>query len=306
MKKTVIIILAVLPIIMVISIAFAGRIFSLYNHVAVEKIKFVDELGADLDAGYLFKVNVGESKSTHIHIFPELASNKSVTYTSQDESVCTVDKDGRVTGVAIGSTNILVKTVDGSKTAILDVKVTDENVRGVSLPKTELELVPGTSERLQAIVEPYTALNKHVIYTSSNPDVASVNVNGVVTARTAGVATITATTEDGGFTAECIVTVIDAVPKISFDFTGATGVTQSGAGYIVNLTTLDLTPYIRVNTEEFTAADVKIKIVGGTDCATVAGNTVTFNQIGFIVLKAYTGTDAAPQNAIEVRLMHNP
>ena len=66
MKKTVIIILAVLPIIMVISIAFAGRIFSLYNHVAVEKIKFVNELGLDLDAGYLFKVNVGESKSTYI------------------------------------------------------------------------------------------------------------------------------------------------------------------------------------------------------------------------------------------------
>ena len=72
MKKTVIIILAVLPIVLVITIAFAGRIFSLYRHVAVEKVRFVDELGEEISSDYLLKVNVGETKGTNIQIFPEL------------------------------------------------------------------------------------------------------------------------------------------------------------------------------------------------------------------------------------------
>lgn len=304
MKKTVIIILAVLPIVMLISIAFAGRIFSMYNHVAVEKIKFVDELGEELGDNYLFRVNVGESKSTHIHIFPELASNKSVTYTSQDESICTVDKDGNVTGVSIGTSSIVVRSVDGDKTAILGIMVTAERVTGVSLPMTSLELLPGTFEMLTAIVEPYTAIDKNVTYTSDNAEVASVNASGKVTANKAGSAIITVTTHDGGFTAQCTVTVTEGIPPISFDFTGADGVVSSGVGYIVNTTTIDLTPYIIINSTDFSVADVKIQIVGGTDCATLSGNVLTFEGTGIVVLRAYTGNDNAPQNTIELRLMH--
>lgn len=80
------------------------------------------------------------------------------------------------------------------------------HVTSVSLDKTSLELTEGGTGTLIATVEPNNATNKNVTWESSNTSVATVN-NGEVTAVSAGTATITATTEDGGFTADCTVTV---------------------------------------------------------------------------------------------------
>ncbi len=81
------------------------------------------------------------------------------------------------------------------------------SVTGVSLNKTALTLAEGLSETLVATVSPSGATNKKVTWTSSNSTVASVDQNGKVTANEAGNATITVETEDGGFTANCEVTV---------------------------------------------------------------------------------------------------
>ena len=302
MKKTVIIILAVLPIVLLITISFAGRIFSIYRHVPVEKVQFVDEEGEKVRDDYFLKVNVGETKGTEIQIFPELASNKSVSYTSTDNSVCTVDKEGNVTGVSSGMASVLVKTVDGSKTALLGIRVVAENVTGVTLSQTEMELVPGAYQMLSAIVEPYTALNKNVVYSTDNPSVVSVNANGKITAISIGTATVTVTTADGGFTASCRVTVKAGEPLFAFDFTGAPEFVQSGVGYIVSASTVDLTPYIKINSEEISLSDVKLKINSGD--ATLDGNVLTFNQNPVVIIVAYTGSDEAPQHQIELRLLH--
>lgn len=80
-------------------------------------------------------------------------------------------------------------------------------VTGVSLNKTSETLNIGNSVSLIATVTPSHATNKNVIWNSSNSSIASV-VNGVVTANRAGTATITAATEDGGFIAQCTITVM--------------------------------------------------------------------------------------------------
>ena len=82
-----------------------------------------------------------------------------------------------------------------------------EIVSGVTLDKNSLNLAPGGKEQLTATVTPDTALNKTVSWTSSNPAIATVSEDGQVTAIAGGSAVITATTEDGGFTATCTVTV---------------------------------------------------------------------------------------------------
>lgn len=87
-------------------------------------------------------------------------------------------------------------------------------VTGVSLNKTAITLTVGTSEQLIAIVTPDDALNKNLIWTSDNKAV-SVDENGLVKADSIGTATITVTTEDGGYTAICEVTV-KAIPYCSF------------------------------------------------------------------------------------------
>lgn len=78
---------------------------------------------------------------------------------------------------------------------------------GVTLDRTELTLPDGTSAQLTATVTPSKANNKVVIWESSDPSIATVE-GGRVTAVTPGDAVITATTEDGGFTAQCNVFVI--------------------------------------------------------------------------------------------------
>ena len=84
-------------------------------------------------------------------------------------------------------------------------------VAGITLNKTSETLTVGNSVSLTATVTPSNATNKNVTWSSSNSSIASV-VNGLVTANKAGTATITATTADGSFVAQCFVTVVDG-PK---------------------------------------------------------------------------------------------
>ena len=81
------------------------------------------------------------------------------------------------------------------------------HVTSVSLDKASLELTEGGTGTLIATVEPNNAINKNVTWESSNTSVATVDANGLVTAVSAGTATITVTTVDGNKTAACTVTV---------------------------------------------------------------------------------------------------
>ena len=80
-------------------------------------------------------------------------------------------------------------------------------VTEVTLNTNELILMPGNTETLIATVLPKNADNKEVKWKSSNPAVATVNENGLVTAKKNGTTTITATTIEGKKTATCAVIV---------------------------------------------------------------------------------------------------
>ncbi len=82
-------------------------------------------------------------------------------------------------------------------------------VTGVSLNKTELTLSKGSSFTLFADVKPSLAVNKAVEWLTDDTSVAEVDENGLVTAKEAGTATVTAITVDGEFTASCVITVIE-------------------------------------------------------------------------------------------------
>ena len=94
-------------------------------------------------------------------------------------------------------------------------------VEGVKLDKNELPLTVGDSATLTATVEPAEATNKNVTWTSDNEEVATV-IDGKVTAVAAGTANITVTTEDGEYTATCVVTVSEK-PADSFTVTFMNG-----------------------------------------------------------------------------------
>lgn len=92
-------------------------------------------------------------------------------------------------------------------------------VTGVTLNKSTLELTVGNKAALSATVLPENAANRAVRWQSANPAVASVDENGVVTAVKAGKTTVTVTTEEGGETASCEVTV-KAAPQEAVRVTG--------------------------------------------------------------------------------------
>ena len=78
---------------------------------------------------------------------------------------------------------------------------------GVHISSSSLALNYGEGASLTAIVLPASATNRNVIWSSSDPSVVSVTQEGVLTAVGIGTATITVTTEDGGHTSSCTVTV---------------------------------------------------------------------------------------------------
>ena len=114
-------------------------------------------------------------------------------------------------------------TKDANTTLYAVWKSNAISVTGVTLNKTSLTLNVGASETLTATVTPSNATNKSVTWTSSNTGVATVDSNGKVTAVSAGSATITVKTNDGGKTATCAVTVKPKTYTITYNANGGSG-----------------------------------------------------------------------------------
>ena len=162
----------------------------------------------------VLKLYTGDSETLKATITPANATFKYVTWKSSNPAVATVDANGKVTAKSLGMADITVTTKDGGYTATCRVGVVrrpggNVSVTGVTLNKTTLKLGKGASETLTATVAPTNATNKNVTWTSSDPAVATVDASGKVTGVAKGTATITVTTENGGYTATCAVEVAD-------------------------------------------------------------------------------------------------
>lgn len=166
---------------------------------------------------------------------PENADNKIISWESRDESVCTVESDGKVTAVGAGTTSIIATNVDTGLTAYCVVTVT-QPVTGISLNSDYQELWVGAKYAIIPVVEPYDAENKNVTYLSSDPSVATVDENGVVTALKGGSCIIEVTTEVNKLTAACTIVVKEYVSSITLSETdkfmnvGSTGTLVASVG----------------------------------------------------------------------------
>ncbi len=154
------------------------------------------------------EVAVGETITLIATVLPSNATDKSVEWSSNNPNVAKVE-NGKVTGIKAGKTTITVSSVENKDIeATCDVTVVADNVSvtGVELDKTSLDMKEGDEVTLTATVKPDDATNKNVSWSSSKTSVATV-ANGKVVAKAAGTSVITVTTEDGGYTATCTVTV---------------------------------------------------------------------------------------------------
>ncbi|GHV43494.1 hypothetical protein FACS1894180_2740 [Bacteroidia bacterium] len=95
-------------------------------------------------------------------------------------------------------------------------------VLGISVSHSAQTLAEGQTQQLAAAISPANAANQNLSWQSSNESIATVSAAGLVTAVSAGAASITATTEDGGYTASCAVTVIRPATGVTLNKTAVT------------------------------------------------------------------------------------
>ena len=151
----------------------------------------------------------GETTTLTATVLPEnTTDSKSVSWSSSNSEVATVDANGTVTAKRAGTVVITATSTNG-KTAGCTVTVSRKEIpiTEISLDKSSATLTEGETTTLVATVLPEnTTYGKSVKWSSSNVAVATVDLMGKVTAKSAGTAIITATSENGK-TASCTVTV---------------------------------------------------------------------------------------------------
>ncbi|MBQ6777136.1 MAG: Ig-like domain-containing protein [Paludibacteraceae bacterium] len=260
---------------------------------------------------------------------PENAANKNVTWYTENEAIATV-VDGLVTPVMPGIVKITVISEESALEASVVYRITAAAgaVTGVTLNEASMTLELGAVAKLIATVAPEDATNKAVTWESSSKAV-SVDQEGNIKADTVGVATITVTTVDGGYTATCKVTVpepfykainVEKVWELAIPTTLADiGDCRNGMGWNGKFYVTDKKAQkVRVFTKdgedanaaiEFNAAADSLKIGTGIaidDAGNIAVGTNFPNSVtGLYIIKNgtttpvyidLTGANALPQN----------
>ena len=140
-------------------------------------------------------------------VLPENATNTAVTWSSANPSIVKVDSNGKVSGVSAGVTTVTAK-VDGGYTASCTFVITQfVHVTGISFGTSSLSLNVGYHVIMDPIITPSNATNKTVKWESSYKGIATIDSDGMITGVSPGKVHITGTTEDGGKTADLILTV---------------------------------------------------------------------------------------------------
>ena len=152
---------------------------------------------------------LNETATLQATVTPDDAYSKKVTWSSADESIATVGADGVVTAVGVGTTSIRATTANGELSAYCAVSVViPVQSVSISLPDAQSTIKAGETLQLSSYttISPANATNQHLDWTSSNPKVATVSGDGMVTAVAGGSTTITATAVNGK-SASCVITV---------------------------------------------------------------------------------------------------
>ena len=159
-------------------------------------------------------IDEGESFSLTVTVSPSNANNKNYSFSIGSTSIVSFVSGTTFIGLSKGSTTITAISSDNSSITDSCSVTVLRRVTGMYISKSQTTLDIGQTETITAHVVPETASNTNYTWSTSNSSVATIS-NGVITAVGKGTATITATSQDGGYTATCTVTVLKRVTGIS-------------------------------------------------------------------------------------------
>ena len=230
-------------------------------------------------------MHAGETKTLTATTWPASVATGTVAWTSSNTGVATVDANGKVTAVSVGTARITASC--SGMTGYCDITVDPIEVMDIRLDRSSLNLGLGKTRTLVATVSPSNASNKNVTWTSSDPSVATVSNTGVVTGVAYGTATITATTVDGGYTATCLVSVVPTpVEGVTLNKTATTLYIQNGTAGSETLTAT-VTPNDAVNKNvTWSSSNPAVATVNASGRVTAVGSgtaiiTVTTEDGGY-------------------------
>jgi uncharacterized protein YjdB len=242
------------------------------------------ELGAEPVMGVTlnynsYTLNVGDNDLVLVpFISPANATNTNVAWSTNAPGVATVD-NGTITAVGPGNARITVTADDGGWTATCDITVITP-VSGITLDITSISdvFVGDADANLVATINPGGADNKQVVWTSTNPAIATFietapgALTGIVRYIGPGTTTITATTVDGGYAASCIVTVGMRVSAVTLS--PATGTLKVGGSTLTLIPTFSPTGSTHRSVTWNSSDTGKATVTGGV-VSPVAAGTVT-------------------------------
>lgn len=268
----------------------------------VSAVKIDPPTPAALDVGKNLTLTASVAYDTDASSY-DAKLDRTVTWTSASPSIATVttvDGKGVVTAVAPGKTKITaVSNADKEKSAECEVTVS-----GITLNKTSVTLLVGRTESLTYSAFG-TAAGKSIVWTTSNPSVAEV-FGGSISAHYEGSATITATVNGTGYTAECSVTVkkdeaeairssVDGTSPLAFSSFLSTlriRCTEKTGGSLSYLSSISVSPKQGVLYYGYVSADAPGHGVGGSEKYYYAPGSGQegISDISFVAASDFSGT----------------
>ena len=173
-------------------------------------------------------VYAGEKVTLKASVVPSDANNQSITWSTSNKAVATVDSKGVVSGVKAGTAVITAKSAEGGISAKCTVTV-KQHVTSITLDNKELTVANGAEAQLKATIKPANATEKGYTFTSSDEKVATVTESGLIKALSCGTAVITVKSKENNKTAKCTVTVVEPVTDMQLSvgemtlYTGKSG-----------------------------------------------------------------------------------
>lgn len=233
---------------------------------------------------------------------PKNATNPTCTYTSEDKTIASVDEEGKIHAHQLGKTTISATTKDGNFTTKTIVHVIPIPVRSIAFIEKEKTMITGNTEKFELSILPENATDQTILYTSSDPLVASVDEQGNVTAKRVGNVEIVATSKDGHHKDTCTLTVLPiSVESIQLDATSISLVVGSSRTLQVAFTPSDAANQsVRWTSSDETIATVQDGIVQAKKEGSVTITATSVDGNRKAKCKVYVTKDVVKEESVSI------
>lgn len=155
------------------------------------------------------KLSAFKEYKLDIDVFPEEAMNKDYVLVSSNPEIVEIRDKNVLYGKNTGKSVIYVKDTFGKVLAEMEIEVIWIKIKNIDIDEKELKLGVGQKSILYAKIEPLNATNIGIVWESENPDIASIDQNGIITGKKPGIVKIQAKVKNEEKKSECFISVTE-------------------------------------------------------------------------------------------------